>query len=62
MKGSPDDVCLLVFQALASAIAATEVMTAQQVVKAENGEEVRSPAKLQFPISVVTVGAYQNVC
>ena len=29
------------FQALASAIASTQVMTAQQVVKGENGDEVR---------------------
>ena len=29
-----------VFQALASAIASTQVMKAQQVVKAENGDEV----------------------
>uniref|UniRef100_A0A3B5LXB4 Armadillo repeat-containing protein 1 n=1 Tax=Xiphophorus couchianus TaxID=32473 RepID=A0A3B5LXB4_9TELE len=40
-------------EALASAIAATEVMTAQQVVKDENGDEVRSPAGVSGFVSDV---------
>lgn len=47
--------CLFCLQSLASAIAATKVLSAQQVVKNEAGEEVRSSSTAHQPLKSLNI-------